>query len=45
MKGLSKKKYLINDSVVIIRGKSVWVEAGEGKWRINGDGRRLDLEW
>ena len=47
VKGLSKdKKRQTNsdNSTVIARGKGAWGEVG-GKVGINGDGRRLDLEW
>ena len=48
MKGLSKKMKNLVDTdkcMVITRGKGEWGEVVEGKGAINGDGRRLDLEW
>ena len=44
-KGLRKKPSETNNSMVITRGEGVWGEGEEGKSRINGDGRRLDLGW
>ena len=44
LKGL-RKKNLIDNSVVIMKEKWRWGEAGEGKGGINGDGKRHDLGW
>lgn len=35
--------YLIDNNMVITRGKEGWVEVGEGEGKINKVGRELDL--
>lgn len=47
MKGLYKQTIYrqSTNSMMIARGKGDRGEVEEGKWRINGDGRKTDLGW
>ena len=42
---IKQRKNCIDNFTVISWEKAGWVEVEEGKWEIDGDGRRLDLGW